>query len=65
MNLDSFWSRTTETVNGHRGKLEHGIRLSRTVGLEGPYTHEGPIVGFLYAHKPSAVLGNVQFVQRS
>ena len=22
-------------------------------------------VGFLYAHKPSAVLGNVQFVQRS
>ena len=24
-----------------------------------------PIVGFLYAHKPSAGLGNVQFVQRS
>ena len=23
-----------------------------------------PIVGFLYAHKPSACLGNVQFVQR-
>ena len=46
MNLDSFWSRTTETVNGHRGKLEHGIRLSRTVGLEGPYTHEGPMPAF-------------------
>ena len=36
--------------------------LGRYLGLN---INIGPAAGFLYAHKPSAGLGNVQFVQRS
>jgi hypothetical protein len=43
MDLDAFWSRSTDTINGHRGKLEHSLKLSKLVGLEGPYHHEGPM----------------------
>jgi hypothetical protein len=43
MNLDAFWSSAASTVNGNRDKLVVGIRLSRLVGLDGPYIHEGPL----------------------
>jgi hypothetical protein len=44
MNLDAFWSRSSNTINGHRGKLEHSLKLSKLVGLlEGPHQHEGPM----------------------
>jgi hypothetical protein len=42
-NLDAFWSSAAATVNGNRDKLVVGIRLSKLVGLEGPYLHEGPL----------------------
>jgi hypothetical protein len=42
-NLDAFWSSAAATVNGNRDKLVVGIRLSKLVGLDGPYMHEGPM----------------------
>jgi hypothetical protein len=42
-NLDSFWSRATDTVRGNRDKTKMGIDFSRSVGLEGPYLHEGSL----------------------
>jgi hypothetical protein len=43
INLDAFWSSATSTVIGNRDKLEMGLRLSRMVGLDGPYIHQGPL----------------------
>ena len=43
INLDAFWSSATSTVNGNRDKLVMGLRLSRLVGLDGPYIHQGPL----------------------
>jgi hypothetical protein len=46
MNLDAFWSRATDTVDGQRGKLEHSLKLSKLVGLMGPYKHDGPMPSY-------------------
>jgi hypothetical protein len=46
LNLDAFWSRSTRTVQGQRDKLKQGLVLSRLVGLEGPYSNEGPYPSF-------------------
>jgi hypothetical protein len=43
INLDAFWSSATSTVNGNKDKLVLGLRLSRLVGLDAPYIHEGPL----------------------
>ncbi len=45
INLDAFWSSATSTVHGNRDKLAMGIKPSSLVGLEGPYTHQGPLPG--------------------
>jgi hypothetical protein len=42
MNLDAFWSRSTATVNGQKDKLKQGLVLSMLVGLDGPYSNDGP-----------------------
>jgi hypothetical protein len=42
MNLDDFWSRTKDMVNGNRDKLADTLTLSNLVGLRGPCVHDGP-----------------------
>jgi hypothetical protein len=46
MNLDTFWSRASDTVNGNRDKLSDMLNLSKLVGLEGPCVHDGPYPDF-------------------
>jgi hypothetical protein len=42
-NLDAFWSRAEDTVNGNRDKLANTLTLSSLVGLRGgPCVHDGP-----------------------
>jgi hypothetical protein len=44
VNLGSFWSRATSTVDGTRQLLvNRGLLLSRMVGLTGPYCKPGPM----------------------
>jgi hypothetical protein len=43
INLDAFWSSATATVNGNREKINMSLRMSRLVGLDGPYNHAGPL----------------------
>jgi hypothetical protein len=42
MNLDAFWSRAEDTVNGNRDKLADTLTLSNLVGLQGLCVHDGP-----------------------
>ena len=37
INIDTFWSRTTNTVNRNRAKVEDGLKLSQQFGVVGPY----------------------------
>ena len=37
-NLDSFWSASTNTVNGQRNRIKMGLKFSQSLGLSGPYT---------------------------
>jgi hypothetical protein len=46
MNLDAFWSRSCGTVRGNRDKLRMGLGFSESVGLHGPYIHEGPLPSY-------------------
>jgi hypothetical protein len=46
MNLDAFWSRASPTVNGNRDRLLFGIKMSKVVGLHGPYLHDGPMPSY-------------------
>jgi hypothetical protein len=41
--LDSFWSRSTNTVIKHRGQVKIGIALSRLVNLPAPCPSPGPL----------------------
>jgi hypothetical protein len=43
VNLDSFWSRATRTVDGTRQLVNRGLALSRMVGASGPYCEPGPM----------------------
>ena len=45
-NLDAFWSRSTLTVNRNKGLVEQQLKLSRMLGLNGPFIHEGPMPYF-------------------
>jgi hypothetical protein len=42
MNLDAFWSRETGTVEGNTARLKKGIKLLEKIGLDAPYTRDGP-----------------------
>jgi hypothetical protein len=46
MNLDAFWSSATATVHGNRDKIKMSLRMSRLVGLSGPYNHDGPLPSY-------------------
>lgn len=41
--LDAFWSRTSNTVESNANRIRMGLAISETLGLEGPYIHEGPL----------------------
>ena len=40
-NLDSFWSASTNTVNGQRNRIKMGLKFSQSLGPSGPYTQVG------------------------
>ena len=42
MNLDAFWSRARLTVNENARRARQTMGFSKTLGLDGPYIHEGP-----------------------
>ena len=41
--LDSFWSRTTPTGGGYVRLANTQLKLSTSLGLEGPFVHRGPM----------------------
>ena len=43
INLDACWSRATSTVSGNASQVRQGLRLSASIGLEGPYYPPGPL----------------------
>jgi hypothetical protein len=43
VNLNSFWSRATGTVDGTRGLINCSLVLSQMVGSSGPYCKPGPM----------------------
>ena len=45
INLDAFWSRARSTVESNAAKVREGLRLSRRLGLHGPYLNPGPLPG--------------------
>ena len=42
MNLDAFWSRARSTVMENTRRVKQTLGFSKSVGLDGPYEHEGP-----------------------
>lgn len=43
INLDAFWSRARSTVESNASKVREGLKLSRRLGLSGPYLNPGPL----------------------
>lgn len=43
INLDAFWSRARTTVETNATKVREGIRISASLGLNGPYLSPGPL----------------------
>ena len=43
ISLDAFWSRSTSTVLSNAAQVRHGLRLSASIRLEGPYHPPGPL----------------------
>ena len=43
INLDAFWSRARATVESNSAKVREGLRLSKMLGLSGPYLNPGPL----------------------
>jgi hypothetical protein len=43
INLDAFWSRARSTVEANAAKTREGLRISRRLGLAGPYLDPGPL----------------------
>jgi hypothetical protein len=44
--LDALRSRASTTVENNANRIALGLRMSRLVGLDGPYYHEGPFPDF-------------------
>ena len=42
MNLDAFWARARGTVRENTGRIKRTIQFSNTLGLSGPFEHQGP-----------------------
>jgi hypothetical protein len=45
INLDACWSRASSTVSGNASQIRQGLRLSASIGLDGPYYPPGPLPG--------------------
>jgi hypothetical protein len=43
VNLDSFWSRASSTVKGNLDRITGALKISQSLGLPGPYYHDGPM----------------------
>jgi hypothetical protein len=43
INLDAFWSRARSTVESNAAKVREGLKISRRLGLQGPYMDPGPL----------------------
>lgn len=43
INLDAFWSRARATVESNTAKVREGLRISESLGLNGPYLSPGPL----------------------
>jgi hypothetical protein len=43
INLDAFWSRARATVESNATKIREGLRISKSLGLSGPYLSPGPL----------------------
>jgi hypothetical protein len=43
VNLDSFWSRASSTVKGNLDRIKAALAISNSLGLDGPYVHDGPM----------------------
>ena len=48
MNLDVFWSRARKTVEDNTRKTRNMISFSKTMGMLGPFDHEGPYPPYDY-----------------
>ena len=44
--LDAFWSRARGTVESNTAKIREGLRISRSLGMKGPYENPGPLPPF-------------------
>jgi hypothetical protein len=42
-NLDTFWSRARGTASSNRDKVAFALKLSKAVGLKGPYEADAPL----------------------
>ena len=48
INLDAFWSRSSSTVTGNKDRIIAALKISKSLGLQGPYVHEGPMPDYDY-----------------
>ena len=46
INLDAFWSRARSTVESNASKIREGLKISRSLGLQGPYMDPGPLPAY-------------------
>jgi hypothetical protein len=44
--MDAFWSQATATIRGDGDKVAQAIKISKTVGLLGPYESKGQLPEF-------------------
>ena len=42
MNLDALWSRARSTVAEHKRRVNQTVKFCQTLGLSGPFEHQGP-----------------------
>jgi hypothetical protein len=48
VNLDSFWSRASSTVKGNLDRTKSALQISLSLGLAGPFFHDGPMPDYDY-----------------
>jgi hypothetical protein len=48
VNLDAFWSRASSTVKGNHDRVKVSLQISKNMGLDGPYYHDGPMPDYDY-----------------
>lgn len=46
--LDAFWSRASSTVKGNCDRIKALLKISESMGLDGPFFHDGPMPDYDY-----------------